>query len=148
MTICNCVPIKWRYCRECHSQRKDETCWKCSGPTIVPSSQWDHPETPDVNLIRKLAKEVGYAIGEHGSREADLDVIAAPWTKDAVEPMALIEHICAGMVYNGEPAKLRATENKPVGRFAVTIQLNGWFKNIDLSICPIIKEKESEKQGD
>jgi hypothetical protein len=30
--------------------------------------------------IRKVARELGYAIGEHGSLRRDLDLIAVPWT--------------------------------------------------------------------
>lgn len=39
--------------------------------------------------IRAVARQSGYAIGVHGSCSRDLDLIAAPWTKKAVEPMTL-----------------------------------------------------------
>ena len=86
---------------------------------------------PNVALIRALAKEVGYAIGEHGSKERDLDLIATPWTEDAVGNHALVNRIAAGI-----NARIVELEHKPLGRIAVTLQINGYFKPIDLSVAP------------
>jgi hypothetical protein len=97
---------------------------------------------PPVDRIRALAKEVGYAIGEHGSKERDLDLIAAPWTENAVAAMSLLEHIAKGL-----NAKIWATETKPLGRFAATIQMHGWFMDIDLSVCPIAEQASQPPAG-
>lgn len=40
---------------------------------------------PPIDRIRELAKEIGYAIGAHGSLERDLDLIAAPWSEEALK---------------------------------------------------------------
>ncbi|HEY9219576.1 MAG TPA: hypothetical protein VIO94_16125 [Phenylobacterium sp.] len=81
--------------------------------------------------IRSLAREVGYAIGVHGSLERDLDLIAAPWREDAVTATQLAEHIAAGI--NG---RVLAPEHRPLGRWSCNIQIDGWFKLIDLSVAP------------
>ena len=121
-----------RYCRTCACVRPADPCWKCGGATReVDPANWDEPALPDVDRIRALAKEVGYALGVHGSLQRDLDVIAAPWQDDAVDALALMDHIAAGM--NGR--RLGLTQ-KPLGRLACNIQIDGWFKLIDLSVCP------------
>lgn len=94
-----------------------------------PAPGWEDPELPDIRLIWKLAREVGYAVGVHGSLKRDMDLIAAPWTDEAVGNYALIQHLC-----NGLGAKMIGIERKPHGRVAVTLQLDGYFKPIDLSI--------------
>ena len=98
-----------------------------------PAEGWKDPALPDIKLIWKLAREVGYAVGVHGSLKRDFDLIAAPWTDEAVEPLDLILHVCHGLKGKliGEIVK------KPQGRIGVNIQLNGWFKVIDLSVMPL-----------
>jgi len=78
-----------------------------------------------------LAKAVGYAIGVHGTLERDLDLIAAPWTEDAVDYQTLITHLA-----NGLNAVIVDVEAKPLGRYAASIKMEGWYKLIDLSVCP------------
>jgi hypothetical protein len=110
-------------------------CW----PTVVappmhenPAPGWVDPAVPDLRLIWKLGREVGYAIGVHGSLKRDFDLIAAPWTPEAVGNHDLIVHLCAGL----KATRVGGPEYKPHGRVAVTIQIDGWFKPIDLSILP------------
>lgn len=132
--------VKYRHCHTCNSQRPDTTCWKCGATTTVPCEGWDYPRLPPVDQIRALAREVGYGIGVHGSLQRDLDLIAAPWTAEAVSAQELIDHLCQGLVFNGQPARVAGiNEQKPLGRLAVNIHLNGWFKMIDLSICPRVE---------
>lgn len=119
------------HCPNCNSFRPDNICWKCQTPTIVPGKDWNYPVLPNINSIRALAKEVGYAIGEHGSKERDLDLIAAPWTEDAVGNHALLIYIA-----NGMNAKIVEIEHKPFGRIAATLQIDGYFKPIDISVMP------------
>lgn len=128
-------PSKLR-CMKCNCQRAVDPCVKC-GAALEPAGceDWEEPEIPPVDRIRELAREVGYAIGEHGSKERDLDLIAAPWSEDAVPAQVLAEHIAAGL--GGTIAGV--AEEKPLGRYSVNIQMNGWYKLIDLSICPIIR---------
>lgn len=124
------------HCPSCNSQREGECCFKCGGKLIVPDDEWEYPELPPVDRIRELAKEVGYAIGEHGSKQRDLDVIAVPWTEEAVSAEQLLVHIAGGL-----DARLLDIEDRPHGRIAASIQMNGWFRLIDISVFPI-KPKE------
>ena len=121
-----------RRCAKCSCERTGKTCWKCSGKTFIPHEAWIEPKLPDVDRIRALAKEVGYAIGEHGSKERDLDLIAAPWTNKAVDHIDLVVHIADGM--NGH--LVGNIEKKPLGRVGYNIEIDGWFKIIDISVCP------------
>lgn len=97
-----------------------------------PAAGWEDPRLPDMRLIWKLAREVGYAVGVHGSLRRDFDLIAAPWTDDAVSTTVFVGHMVKGL-----PASIVGVNTvKPHGRVAVTLQIDGWFKPIDLSILP------------
>lgn len=124
-----------RRCPKCKSSREAVKCWKCGEATFEPCEGWEEPKMPPIDRIRELAREVGYAIGEHGSKERDLDVIAAPWTDDAVGNHDLFQHIAKGL-----EAKIVSVERKPLGRYAATIQMDGFYKGIDISVCPILKK--------
>lgn len=99
-----------------------------------PAPDWEDPKLPDIRLIWKLAREVGYAVGVHGSLKRDFDLIAAPWTDNAVGNAALVEHLCKGL----NARRVGGPEHKPLGRVAVTLQIDGWYKPIDLSIAPVV----------
>jgi len=43
-----------------------------------------------VENFRVWVKPLGYAISSHGTMERDIDMVATPWTADAVHPLALI----------------------------------------------------------
>lgn len=124
--------VAWA-CKTCNSPRKSDPCWKCGSALRKPADGWEWPGLPDVDRIRALAKEVGYAIGVHGSLERDLDLIAAPWVEDAVEPLALAEHIAAGL---GGRVVDHETQDKPCGRWSCNIHTPDWTKMIDLSVMP------------
>jgi len=123
-----------RRCPECLSPRPDVICWKCGSETFVPCDGWDEPALPPVDKIRSIAKQVGYAIAVHGSQERDLDIIATPWVETAIDN-------CELMVYLAEElnGRILEIEKKPVGRYACTIQIDGYFKPIDLSVAPMVK---------
>lgn len=119
------------YCKACATMRRVAPCHKCGADLIEPHPAWEEPAIPDVEPIRRLAREVGYAIGVHGSQERDLDLIAAPWTEEAVSAEELADHIARGI--NG---RVLSPSPKPLGRWACNIQIDGWFKLIDLSVSP------------
>ena len=101
------------------------------------------------------ARELGYALAIHGSMVTDMDLVAIPWTEEAVTPAklksALMSHVSA-CDYEGylrgqitdESVILEALKSvgnadgptsKPHGRIA----WNLWFafgRKIDLSIMP------------
>ena len=113
---------------------KAEVWPKVNAPAMYdnPDPGWEDTRVPDIARIWQLAREVGYAVGLHGSLKRDMDLIAAPWTDEAVGNAELVEHLCAGL-----PAtRIGGPEHRPHGRVAVTLQLDGYFKPIDLSIMP------------
>jgi hypothetical protein len=97
-----------------------------------PAPGWEDPKLPDMQLIWKLARQAGYAVGIHGSLKRDFDLIAAPWTDKAVGNADLVAHLCAGL----NAVRIGGPEHKPLGRVAVTLQIDGYIKPIDLSIMP------------
>ncbi|SPU44280.1 hypothetical protein [Brevundimonas diminuta] len=127
-------PVAWA-CLTCNSPRAVDPCPKCGTALTEPAKGWVWPRTPDVARIRALAREVGYAIGVHGTMERDLDLIAAPWVAEAVTPLELAQHIASALGGNVLAYKV---QDKPCGRWSCNINANGWFKLIDLSVMPPI----------
>lgn len=105
---------------------------------VVPVG-WTDPRLPDFRVIWGVAREHGYAVGLHGSMKRDCDLIAVPWVEGASEADALVLGLTlalnAEMV--GEP------QDKPHGRIAVSLQVDGWVKLIDLSIIPAMQERKA-----
>ncbi|HXF23294.1 MAG TPA: hypothetical protein VN602_02180 [Gemmatimonadaceae bacterium] len=91
-------------------------------------------------LLRRIARECGYALALHGSLARDFDLIAVPWTHDAVTPEALVEAIC-------HQSDLRVTVpnkgDRPHGRGSWALQgltvRNSW---VDLSVMPLADDRE------
>jgi hypothetical protein len=87
--------------------------------------------------IREVAQFNGYAVAVHGSLKRDIDLIAVPWTDQAIEPAELVRAIkgaISGVLGNclsiGEPSA------KPHGRIAYTLVHPGFAGEIDLSVMP------------
>lgn len=129
-----------RRCQQCNAPRKGDECHKCGAPTVEPCAGWEEPALPPIDRIRELAREVGYAIGVHGTLERDLDLIAAPWSEEAAKLnyREVMQHIADGL-----GARLVEVEGKPLGRRACTIQMDGWYKPIDLSVCPMLDVEDA-----
>ena len=87
-------------------------------------------------VIRKIAKDHGYALAAHGSFTSDLDLIAIPWTDGASNPEKLLNHILASNL------KLKKEEDyptmKPHGRqnWILLFPDFGDPRYVDLSIMP------------
>lgn len=81
--------------------------------------------------IRDVAGELGYAIAVHGSLDRDIDLVACPWTADAVDVWELLGAITSrrGLVITG-------VTKKPHGRIGFTLEGRG-AKTIDLSVMPL-----------
>lgn len=97
--------------------------------------------------LRAKAMELGYALAIHGSLQRDLDLIAVPWTKEAVPEAELAEALRQVAVeINGSAALgfrpdrtaefslAGAPGVKPHGRLGWTFSLGGPF--VDLSVMP------------
>lgn len=107
--------------------------------------------------LMKAGREVGYAIAIHGSWARDLDVIAVPWTAEAVSDERLIMHLMTavdGKLRNGGRKKEGSDEwerthgsepaIKPHGRraWSIHIGLSGLY--IDVSVMPRAPEQSGE----
>ena len=91
--------------------------------------------------LRDKARELGYALGLHGSMVRDLDLIAAPWSDTAVSAEVLAEalrDVVGGQILPsyrlGDPTN-RNPSKMPHGRMAWSIMLGGGAY-IDLSVMP------------
>ena len=87
-------------------------------------------------ILSNAARECGYALALHGSMARDLDLIAVPWTEQAVPASDLIQRLitaCGGFLHKREAVS--GPELKPHGRLAWTINLGGgpW---LDVSVTP------------
>lgn len=96
--------------------------------------------------IRGAAKDLGYAIGIHGTLTRDLDLLAVPWTDDAAEPMALVKMIAktVGGFVIGDRTNERGyisdhPTEQPHGRMSWNICWGG-KAFIDLSVMPRIEK--------
>lgn len=79
---------------------------------------------------REVAKRLGYAIGIHGSRTYDLDLIAAPWTEACATPEELARAIADRLGWYLHPS----VALKPHGRKSFLIY--GFnHAHIDLAVC-------------
>ena len=93
------------------------------------------------------AKICGYALGVHGSQARDLDIIACPWTEQAVDAEELVKRLAAtcreatGWGYqNGHK-----WTDKPHGRRAITI-VGSSDVHLDLSVMPLLPTGNSDDE--
>lgn len=94
------------------------------------------------DTLREIATSNGYALAIHGSLAKDMDLIAAPWTDEAIEPAKLVGLFVKrlGLVWD-EGITVLSPDNeickgiKPHGRLAWNIML-GSSAYIDVSIMP------------
>jgi hypothetical protein len=84
-----------------------------------------------VREIRRIAKTVGWAIGEHGTKERDIDLMAVPWDGQACDRETLVGEILK--ITHGLVTEIN---KKPHGRVGYIIQGYG-PKIIDLSVVQI-----------
>ena len=95
-----------------------------------------------IPIVRRVAREHGYAIGVHGSLARDIDLIAVPWTLEASPREELVHAIVSavgGYIRNellgSDGTIMRNPEAKPHGRLAWSIHVAGGTY-LDLSVMP------------
>jgi hypothetical protein len=102
-----------------------------------------------IACAQNVARHQGYAIGVHGSRVRDVDLLAAPWIENcAVTPLMLAEMIAEALPGQivGKP------EKKPHGRIGFTIYpryrwgFDTWY--IDLSVMPRRRKRLAGRGGE
>lgn len=110
--------------------------------------------------LMKAGREVGYAIAVHGSLARDLDIVAIPWTDEAVSAERLILHLIAevdGRLRNGASQNAKTGEwvrgrasdptSKPHGRSAWTIHCGSEGLHLDVSVMPRTDCSATSKDG-
>lgn len=92
-----------------------------------------------IGPMRESAREVGYAIGVHGSLARDIDLIGVPWTEDAIPAYQfacrmreVCEQVTGAGIWGAEPQP----RPKPHGRKGWTFYIGGG-SYIDLSVMPL-----------
>lgn len=102
------------------------------------SMVWHDNAIGIVASIKKAAHQQGYAVAWHGSLVKDIDLLAAPWTDDAVEPSVLVERVCtyAGVWVNPQHEQ---PVQKPHGRQAWSLHVLGTSVWVDFSVMPLLK---------
>ncbi len=99
-----------------------------------------------IEPLRARARELGYAVGVHGTLKRDIDLIACPWTNEAVEAGILAEELRLVAAKINGYAFLNPREDdrhhrdgqpgyKPWGRLCWSFHLGGG-PYIDLSVMP------------
>jgi hypothetical protein len=90
--------------------------------------------TPEAvaTAFREVARTAGYAIGEHGSKARDVDLIAVPWVAEPLHPLWLLSLLVSQLDPSPCITEIRP---KPHGRIGVIFQGMG-KRPIDLSIMP------------
>lgn len=98
-----------------------------------------------IESVVGVARECGYAVGIHGSLnpERDLDLIAVPWTPEAVSADQLVAALCERVPLheragNAYPDGMVTTnpEPKPWGRWGWTLAGCPEHEYVDLSVAP------------
>lgn len=83
-----------------------------------------------------VARENGYCLSIHGSMARDLDLVATPWTEEAISAEALIEKFKADILLKDMDSK--DEDGKPHGRKSFNLSADGGLY-IDVSIMPVLK---------
>ena len=97
-----------------------------------------------VPVIKQVARDLGYAIGMHGSLTHDLDLIAVPWVtgeathEELLDAMQLAIAGYKGMNHKQEKVdKPYIGSDMPHGRRAYIVWI-GVHAHIDISITPVV----------
>jgi hypothetical protein len=112
-----------------------------------------------IGPLRERARELGYAIGVHGSLARDIDLIACPWTDRASSQAALAFNLQAvaeriwGQAFmnpheDDDYFRAGCPNMKPHGRLTWSFHLGGANKAyIDLSVMPPLAEPWTWLEG-
>jgi hypothetical protein len=91
-----------------------------------------------IQRVREVAWECGYAVGVHGSRQRDLDLIAVPWIASAINPHVFIRALCERLDLSVKPyPESRLMTNptrKPNGRIAWALLGAPACQYLDISV--------------
>jgi hypothetical protein len=94
--------------------------------------------------VREVARFNGYAVAVHGSLKRDIDLIAVPWTDQAIEPDALADKIAGAISGVLGNCLRREPGEKPHGRVAYIMLHPGFAGEIDLSVIRPLKTASTD----
>lgn len=104
-------------------------------------------------VMLDAAKGSGYALAVHGSLARDLDVIAVPWTEDAIPAAELVDRVGEALAghwwIKANEIQGNPTE-RPHGRLVWTIVLDGGAF-VDLGVMPrrpLQGEEDNQEESD
>lgn len=111
-----------------------------NGRAVFYASMWED--------LKKAATNCGWALGLHGSLNSDMDIMAMPWTENAVSPEELISELCKCFTgYEELRRDVIVSQNKPNNRLVYTLPIWADFYldiNIITSSPPL---PSAEQQG-
>ena len=96
-------------------------------------------------LLSEVARKHGYCLAIHGSVGQDMDLLAAPWTETAGEPLDMIKEmkaVTASVTHSSEDDQFFPDCHptvKPHGRLAYSLHLTargGAGPYLDVSVMP------------
>ena len=101
--------------------------------------------------MTEVARSCGYALALHGTMQRDLDLIAVPWTEEAVHPSVLVAAMAKAVggwspdyANTGEADPTPMPTKRPHGRLCWLIYWAGASCGfIDLSVMPLADAKET-----
>lgn len=95
--------------------------------------------------IQQIAADHGYAVALHGSMQRDFDVLCVPWVEGATSAKTLIESLADEFSCVYGRSIVHGPEDKPHGRRAWSIIINGQGRYLDVSITPRVKERSADE---
>ena len=105
---------------------KNREAVTCNGRAAFYAAMWDD--------IRQCAMNLGWAVALHGSLNSDMDIMAMPWTEDAVTFVEVVDAIVE--LFDGNELAADGYEidyeSKPFGRIVATIPILEDF-HLDIS---------------
>lgn len=109
---------------------KNREAVTCNGRAAFYAAMWDD--------IRQCAMDCGWAVALHGSLNADMDIMAMPWVKDAASFAELVKKIRLLFQGNHIPGVVITYNEKPHGRIVATIPIWADFY-LDISTMDVVE---------
>ncbi len=86
-------------------------------------------------LMRPIAYEAGYTLAVHGSLKSDMDIVAIPWTSEAVSADDLIKRFVEELKFMDLTEEKESRSARPHGRLCVLLAWDAGLA-FDISIMP------------
>jgi hypothetical protein len=94
-----------------------------------------------IPALQKAGRKLGYAVAVHGSLARDLDLVAVPWTNQAVSARKLAEDF-----HRRLGGRLTKGTRRPHGRVSYAIVLDRSHFYVDLAVMPRRPQRRRRSQ--